>query len=85
MRTAPVHVSLLALLLVVLTGCATTDEWETWKSRPAHFASDSHMAFSLRNRVGTSAQVKREDIAVAREEGWWGKAITVSQEAILER
>ena len=85
MRTARVHVPLMAILLVTLAGCATTEEWETWKSRPAHFASDSHMRFSVRNRAGTTSRVNREDIATAREEGWWGKAITVSQEAILER
>jgi hypothetical protein len=43
------------------------------------------MRFSVRNRAGTTSRVNREDIATAREEGWWGKAITVSQEAILER
>jgi hypothetical protein len=29
--------------------------------------------------------VTRQDIALARDEGWWGKPITVSQEQILER
>ncbi len=85
MRVARAHVLLLALLLVTLAGCATKEEWEAWNSRPAHFASDSHMMFSLRNRVGATSRVTRQDIATAREEGWWGKAITVSQEAILER
>ncbi|HEY7364686.1 MAG TPA: hypothetical protein VIE37_11295 [Methylomirabilota bacterium] len=80
-----VGVPVLALLLVTLVGCATKEEWETWQTRPAHFASESHMKFSLRNRLGTASRVTREDIATAREEGWWGKAITVSQEAILER
>lgn len=85
MRSARVQVSLLVMGLVTLAGCATTEEWETWKSHPSHFASGSHMGFSVRNREGTGSQVGREDIAAAREEGWWGKAITVSQEAILER
>jgi hypothetical protein len=42
------------------------------------------MEFSWRNRAGKT-RVTRDDIAAAREEGWWGKAVTVSQEAILER
>jgi len=85
MRSVRTQVPLLALLLVVLVGCASTEEWDTWKSHPAHFASGSHMGFSVRNREGTNSRVGRVDIAAAREEGWWGKAITVSQEAILER
>jgi hypothetical protein len=85
MRRASLHVLLLALVLLTPTGCATNEEWETWKSRPAHFASGAHMGFSIRNRAGTTSHVSREDIAAAREEGWWGKAITVAQEAILER
>ncbi|HSF05386.1 MAG TPA: hypothetical protein VLG10_06295 [Methylomirabilota bacterium] len=85
MRLVRVHISLLALLVVALAGCASKEEWETWQSRPAHFASESHMKFSVRNRLGTRSRVTREDIATAREEGWWGRAITVSQEAILER
>jgi hypothetical protein len=29
--------------------------------------------------------VTRQDVAMARNEGWWGKPVTVSQEQILER
>jgi hypothetical protein len=85
MRRTRLNVSLLALVLVTLAGCATSDEWENWKSSPAHFASTAHMEFSMRNRVGKTPQVRREDITAAREEGWWGKSVTVAQEAILER
>jgi len=85
MRSAPLQVPVLVLVLVALAGCASSEEWETWKTHPSHFASGTHMGFSVRNREGTSSRVNREDIASAREEGWWGKAITVAQEAILER
>jgi hypothetical protein len=85
MRRTRLNVPLLALVLVTLAGCATSDEWENWKSSPAHFASTAHMEFSMRNRVGKTPQVRREDITAAREEGWWGKSVTVAQEAILER
>jgi hypothetical protein len=71
--------------LIATAGCATGEEWQTWKEHPAHFASGSHMGFSVRNREGTSARVTRKDIATARDEAWWGKPITVSQEQILER
>jgi hypothetical protein len=72
-------------LLLVLAGCATTDEWATWKEHPTHFASGDHLFFSTRNREGGAPRVTREDIAMARDQGWWGKPITVSQEEILGR
>ena len=43
------------------------------------------MFFSTRNAEDKSPRVTREDIALARDQGWWGKPITVSQEQILER
>lgn len=74
-----------AALLTAGTGCASSDEWATWKSHPTHFASGSHMGFSFRNRETGTPRVNRQDIALARDEGWWGKPITVSQEQILVR
>ena len=72
-------------VLVAMVGCATSEEWQTWQSHPTHFASGSHMGFSMRNKEGGQAKVTRQDIAMARDEGWWGKPITVGQEQILER
>ena len=74
-----------AAVVVGVSGCATGDEWATWSQHPSHFASGDHMFFSVRNREGSSAKVTRTDIAKARDEGWWGKPITVSQGQILER
>jgi hypothetical protein len=71
--------------LLAVAGCATSEEWQTWKEHPTHFASGDHMFFSVRNREGQAAKVTRDDITKARNEGWWGKPITVSQEQILER
>ena len=72
-------------VLLATAGCASTEEWTTWKEHPTHFASGDHMFFSVRNQGDTSAKVTRQDIALARDEGWWGKPITVGQEAIQER
>ena len=48
---------------------------------PTHFASTEHMQFSLKNGERTASPfVSRTNIASAREEGWWGKPITVPQE-----
>jgi len=80
------HVRLLMGLgaLLLFAGCASSDEWQTWKEHPTHFASGDHLRFSTRNREG-NARVTRQDIAQARDQGWWGKPVTVTQEAILER
>lgn len=85
MRNHRLRLLLIAGVLVATAGCATSEEWATWKQHPTHFASGDHLFFSTRNREGKTAKVTRPDIALARDEGWWGKPITVSQEQILER
>jgi hypothetical protein len=77
--------SLLIAAGMVLAGCATGEEWRTWKEHPTHFASGDHLSFSVKNTEGSRAKVGRTDIALARDEGWWGKAVTVSQDQILQR
>jgi hypothetical protein len=72
-----------ALLLVF--GCASADEWATWKEHPTHFASGDHLGFSMRNSQAKAARVTRQDVALARDQSWWGKAITVDQQQIIER
>jgi hypothetical protein len=71
--------------LLAVGGCATGEEWSTWREHPSHFASGDHLFFSTRNAEGSAPRVTRDDIALARDQGWWGKPITVSQEQILER
>jgi hypothetical protein len=71
--------------LVAVAGCASSEEWRTWREHPTHFASGDHMSFSVRNKEGGTPRVTRQDIGKARAEAWWGKPITVSQEQILER
>lgn len=85
MRSHAWRLLLAAGMLLVTAGCATNEEWATWREHPSHFASGDHFFFSTRNREGKASRVTRQDIAVAREQAWWGKAITVSQEQILER
>ena len=85
MRPSTSRYVLIAGVLLTTTACATGDEWTTWRTHPTHFASGEHMAFSVRSNESDPAQVTRNEIAMAREEGWWGKPITVNQEQILER
>ena len=85
MRSDRLRLLLLGGVLIAAAGCATGEEWQTWREHGSHFASGNHMGFSLRNREGTAARVTRRDVALAREQAWWGKPVTVSQEQILER
>lgn len=85
MRHSTTRYLLIGGALLATTACATGEEWTTWRTHPTHFASGEHMSFSVRNREGAPAKVTRNEIAMAREEGWWGKPITVGQEQILER
>ncbi len=86
MRSDRVRLLLLVgSVVIAAAGCATSEEWQTWRDHGTHFASGDHMFFSVRNREGTSPRVTRTDVQEARDQAWWGKPITVSQEQILER
>jgi hypothetical protein len=69
--------------LLVAAGCATGEEWQIWRSNSAHFASGEHINFSMRNQGAGTPNVRRTDIAMASNQKWWGKAVTVSSDQIL--
>jgi hypothetical protein len=72
-------------LMMLTSACATTEEWAEWRSHSAHFASGDHGLFSLRNnKDGSNPRVTRTDVEAARQQSWWGKTITVSQEQIFQ-
>jgi hypothetical protein len=71
--------------LLVVFGCATGEEWATWREHPTHFASGSHLMFSARHGADKSTRVTRDDVVQAREQAWWGKPVTVDQAQIIER
>lgn len=84
MRTNRTMLAVVAAALLA-TGCATSEEWTTWKEHPTHFASGDHLSFSVKHPEGRQPRVTRADVSQARDQGWWGKPVTVTQEAILER
>jgi hypothetical protein len=84
MRSDRWRLLVVSAVLLAAAGCASGEEWRTWREHPTHFASGEHLKFSTRNNEKT-VRVTRQDIAMARDEGWWGKPVTVSQESILER
>lgn len=85
MRRLPARLLLAGAALVLTAGCATSEEWAVWRQNNAHFASLDHFKFSNRNREGQSSRVTRADVQKARGQNWWGRAITVAQEELLEK
>jgi hypothetical protein len=71
------HRSFLPLILglvLVSTGCAATHrEWEVWRAHPTHYATDDHLAFSMKNMVGAAPRVTPELMDQAKGQGWWGR------------
>jgi len=76
---------LIGTSLLLVGGCASSEEWNIWRSNTSHFASKEHFDFSLKNSGDSKATVTRNDVAMAQNQNWFGKAITVAQEQILER
>jgi len=70
--------------LLLAGGCASSEEWQIWRSNTSHFQSKEHFDFSMKNRSG-SPTVTRQDVAMAQSQNWFGKAVTVDQGQILER
>jgi hypothetical protein len=71
--------------LLLVGGCASSEEWNTWRSSTSHFASKEHFDFSMRNRGDSGASVTKNDVALAQSQNWFGRPVTVSQDQILER
>jgi len=76
---------LIGTSLLLVGGCASSEEWNTWRSNTSHFASKEHFDFSMKNSGGSSAAVTRNDITMAKNQNWFGRPVTVAQEQILER
>jgi hypothetical protein len=85
MRTWLARVFLLGSVVIVASGCATSEEWAEWTKHPSHFSTGGHLMFSFRNTEGSAPRVTRGDIERARSEQWWGKVITVSPEQIIQQ
>jgi len=70
--------------LLLAGGCASSEEWQIWRSNTSHFQSKEHFDFSMKNRSG-APNVTRQDVAMDQNQSWFGKAVTVDQGQILER
>jgi hypothetical protein len=65
---------LLSAVMFSMSGCATLEDWHTWSGNPAHFASVSHLAFSVKSHP-TSVSITEADTAAAAREEWWGRLV----------
>ncbi len=78
MKTSTVGLLALAVLaLLAQAGCATNEQWREWRSHTSHFASGQHASFSFRNQGPEAQRVKATDVPYARQEGWWGRELTM--------
>ena len=61
-------------IAVAIGGCASSQEWEDWKSHSSHFASGEHLSFSVKNRFrsGARGEVTSTDGKEATQDKWWG-------------
>ncbi|HMI69484.1 MAG TPA: hypothetical protein VK510_05760 [Solirubrobacteraceae bacterium] len=85
MKKKATLLGLAVVALAGLAGCASGPEVQTWYEHRTHFASGEHMSFSIRTPDTGPARVTRTELALARDEGWWGKPVTVAQAEILDR
>jgi hypothetical protein len=85
MRGKHWHLLVMGTSLLLVGGCASSEEWNTWRSNTSHFQSKEHFDFSMRNRGGDAATVTKNDVAMAKTQSWFGQPVTVNQDQILER
>jgi hypothetical protein len=88
---------LIAAVMFSMSGCASSQDWAFWRGHTSHFASGEHMTFSLRhsdngyypggdgngNGHGSEPGITDADMALARDEGWWGHLVPPAPPADL--
>lgn len=79
MKTRPRMLALVAAVaLLAPAGCATSEQWNAWKSHSSHFASGRHALFSFRNQGAEAERLRTGDMDKARHESWWGRQLPVA-------
>jgi hypothetical protein len=72
---ATARLPLAIALALLLPACATSRDWRTWTEHPTHFASEGHLAFSLRHGNGSGLEPTPAVLARAESERWWGRLV----------
>jgi hypothetical protein len=65
----------MSFVTLMLAGCATSEQWNTWRSHNSHFASGQHAMFSIRNPGDQAERVKVTDPTKSQAEAWWGRQL----------
>ena len=78
---------LLSAVMFSMSGCASVREWRMtalrdWSEHPAHFASNQHMAFSMKSHK-TAASISDADTDAAAREQWWGQVVPTREKATI--
>ena len=79
------------LLVLVATvagtaACANPDQWAEWRQHSSHFASGSHLVFSVTHRgERPPTPVTRRHFERAQAESWWGDPLVVQPDRVVER
>src|SRR3989442_13249290 len=83
MRGTGGRLPLAGAALLLMAGCATSEEWATWKQNPAHFASADHFKFSMKNAPGASPRVSREALRAGGGRTGGGGPSRLGREGVL--
>jgi hypothetical protein len=83
MRTHVLGTITLMAALVGAAGCATSEDLSARDTHGTHVASGTHAALSVRTALSSEPEITRADVTRARDEGWWGDPVTVSEAAIV--
>lgn len=66
---------LLTAVMFSMSGCATkSEDWSTWTTNRAHFASGHHLAFSMKSHP-SERSITEQDVEAAGREEWWGRLV----------
>ena len=69
------RVAALAALVLGVSACMSSKQWQTWSENTTHFASGDHLGFSARNGNPRDPRVAPTDVKTAENERWWGEYV----------
>jgi hypothetical protein len=73
-------IAAISVALLASAGCASREQWQSWRSHGSHFASGQHAAFSIRNPGEKAERVKSTDPSNASTQSWWGRTLPTADE-----
>ena len=76
---------LIAAVMFSMSGCASSQDWASWRQHPTHFASGDHAGFSMRhgNPHRADPEITDADVKIAGDEAWWGQLMPPAPPADL--